>query len=143
MYCKYCGEEFQTENAVVCVKCGAPKGKGENYCQNCGKAVPQNAAICMSCGVAINELPDAEAKSKIVAGVLGILLGQFGVHNFYLGYNQKAIIQLVCTIVGYLTSCLFFGAFIVAGIAIWGIVEGIMILTGNINVDASGRKLRD
>lgn len=143
MYCKYCGEEFQSDDAVVCVKCGAPKGKGDNYCQNCGKAVPKNAAICMNCGVALTELPDADAKSKLVAGLLGIFLGQFGVHNFYLGYNQKAIIQLVCTIIGYLTSCLFIGGFIVAGIAIWGLVEGIMILTGHIAVDGKGKKLKE
>lgn len=35
-------------------------------------------------------MPDANtnpnAKSKMAAGLLGIFLGSFGVHNFYLGY---------------------------------------------------------
>ena len=35
-----------------------------------------------------------EKKSKIGAGLLGIFLGGFGVHNFYLGYKDKAIAQL-------------------------------------------------
>lgn len=25
-HCKYCGEPYSTVQAVVCVKCGAPKG---------------------------------------------------------------------------------------------------------------------
>ena len=30
---------------------------------------------------------DPRAKSKVAAGVLGILLGALGIHNFYLGYT--------------------------------------------------------
>lgn len=33
-------------------------------------------------------------KSRIVAGVLGILLGGFGVHKFYLGYQKEGLIML-------------------------------------------------
>lgn len=143
MYCKYCGEKYTTDEAVMCVKCGAPKGKGNNYCPNCGRAVPQNAVVCMNCGVSLEELPGSDAKSKIAAGLLGIFLGQLGVHNFYLGYTSKAVIQLVLTIVGYITMCFGIGALLVGGISIWGLVEGIMILTGNIDRDAMGRKLKD
>src|SRR5215218_1174928 len=58
-------------------------------------------------------------KSKMTAGLLGIFLGGFGVHNFYLGNTNKAIIQIVVTLV----TC---------GIgSIWGLIEGIMILTGS------------
>jgi TM2 domain-containing membrane protein YozV len=70
-------------------------------------------------------------KSKIAAGLLGIFLGGLGVHNFYLGYTQKGIIQLV---LGICTCGLS---------SIWGLIEGIMILTGSINTDAQGRPLRD
>lgn len=143
MYCKFCGEQFPTDQAVVCVKCGAPKGKGKNYCQNCGRAVPQNAVVCMNCGVALEEIPDQNAKSKLAAGLLGIFLGHLGVHNFYLGYTSKAVIQLVLSIVGYCTVCLGIGSLIILGTAIWGLVEGIMILTGSISSDADGRKLKD
>lgn len=83
------------------------------------------------------------AKSKVAAGLLGIFLGSFGVHNFYLGYTTKAVIQLVCTIVGYLLCCVGIGVFVVMGIGIWGLVEGIMILVGKIDTDASGNLLKD
>ena len=142
-YCKHCGELYSTEQAVICVKCGAPKGKGTNYCHNCGRAVPQNAAVCMNCGVALDEVPDVNAKSKMAAGLLGIFLGHLGVHNFYLGYTNKAVIQLILSIVGYITSCFGVGVLLVAGAGIWGLVEGIMILTGNIDTDGQGRKLKD
>lgn len=80
-------------------------------------------------------------KSKIAAGLFGIFLGAFGVHNFYLGYTKKAVIQLVATIVGFLLSCLGIGVFVVLGIEIWGLVEGIFILTGKTSTDANGNPL--
>ena len=68
-------------------------------------------------------------KSKMAAGLLGIFLGGFGVHNFYLGFTSKAVIQIVVSLI----TC---------GIgSLWGFIEGIMILTGSINTDASGRPL--
>ena len=111
------------------------------YCSNCGKELKEGADICLNCGKIINEQrkvatnKDPNAKSKIVGGILGILVGCFGVHNFYLGYTNKAVAQLLIT----LLSC-----FILCPIsAIWGLIEGIMILTGNIDQDANGRKLTD
>ena len=32
-------------------------------------------------------------KQKLVAGLLAIFLGCYGVHNFYLGYTKKAVMQ--------------------------------------------------
>ncbi|MDD6396035.1 MAG: NINE protein [Firmicutes bacterium] len=78
---------------------------------------------------------DPNAKSKIAAGILGILLGAFGVHNFYLGYTGKAIAQLLITLLSCFTLCWVS--------EIWGLIEGIMILTGSIAVDATGRPLSD
>lgn len=142
-YCKHCGEAYQTDQAVICVKCGAPKGRGTNFCQNCGKPVQPGTAVCMNCGVPNRELPPADAKSKLAAGLFGIFLGSFGVHNFYLGYTGKAVTQLVLSIVGILLSCIVVGVFILIGVGIWGLVEGIMILTGTISTDASGQMLKD
>ena len=70
-------------------------------------------------------------KNKLVAGILGILIGVFGVHNFYLGYTGKAVAQLLLTLLGSVFTC---GLSAVA-VWIWGLVEGIMILTGGIKVD--------
>ena len=41
-------------------------------------------------------------KSKLVAGLLGIFLGGFGVHKFYLGYTKEGIIMLAVWLVGLL-----------------------------------------
>ena len=75
------------------------------------------------------------AKSKVAAGELGILLGTIGVHNFYLGFTGKGLAQLLIS----LLSCGFLSPIS----SIWGLIEGIMILTGSINRDARGMPLRD
>lgn len=74
----------------------------------------------------------------MAAGLLGIFLGSLGVHNFYLGYTGKAVAQLLLSIIG-VFAC---GIGPIAA-WIWGLVEGIQILTGNIRTDASGRPLND
>ena len=62
------------------------------------------------------------AEKKIIAGVLGILLGSIGVHKFFLGYIKEGIIMLLIT---------FIGSFIVVGpviMTIIGLIEGIIYL---------------
>lgn len=95
---------------------------------------------------------DLVARSRVVAGVLGILLGSLGVHNFYTGYHQFAWIQLGSTVGSVILTILTFGLFapissvVIPGIAIWGLVEGIMFLTqrtGRYSTDGAGRPLRD
>ena len=76
-----------------------------------------------------------EKKSRIGAGLLGILLGGFGAHNFYLGYTGKAVAQLLIT-------CLSFGLLYFIS-STWGLIEGILILVGTINKDADGKVLED
>ncbi|MEU6025148.1 TM2 domain-containing protein [Micromonospora sp. NBC_01739] len=69
-------------------------------------------------------------KSKLVAGILQILLGGFGVGRFYMGDTKTGVIQLIVTIV----TC---------GIgSLWGLIDGILILV-NGGVDGQGRPLRD
>jgi TM2 domain-containing membrane protein YozV len=60
---------------------------------------------------------------KLLAGILGIVLGAFGVHKFVLGYTKEGIIMLV---VGLLGGLLCFPYVIVQVI---GLIEGIMYLT--------------
>ena len=79
----------------------------------------------------------------MAAGLFGIFLGCWGVHNFYLGYTGKAVAQLVLSIVGIITSCLYIGVFLILAAEIWGLIEGIMILSGSINTDADGVPLTD
>ncbi len=72
---------------------------------------------------------------QLAGGLLGVFLGVWGVHNFYLGYTQKAVAQLLLGTLG---------AFFVVGSiisAIWGLIEGVFILTGEINQDGEGRPI--
>ncbi len=64
-----------------------------------------------------NEVTNSGENKKVLAGILGILLGGFGIHKFYLGYNKEGLIQLVIT-------------FVTCGAAsIVGFIEGIIYLT--------------
>ncbi len=109
-----------------------------NYCSNCGKKVNENQDVCLNCGVNLKKdkkIDNVNGKSKITAGILGIFLGCFGVHNFYLGYNGKALAQLLITLLS---------IFLLSWVsAIWGLIEGILILTGSIKEDAFGNPLVD
>lgn len=60
-------------------------------------------------------------KDKLAAGLLGMFLGMFGAHKFYLGYTKEAVLTLVIA----LCTC-GFGASVMAVI---GFVEGILYLT--------------
>ena len=62
---------------------------------------------------------------KILAGILGILLGAFGVHKFILGYNKEGIIMLAATLVLGVVTCGMFAW--VVGVV--GLIEGIIYLT--------------
>ncbi|MCI5918024.1 MAG: NINE protein [Roseburia sp.] len=131
MYCRNCGQQYATDEAVMCVKCGVQKGTGNNFCPQCGQPTPPNSVVCLNCGVSLQNYGMQPQKSKMAAGLLGIFLGGWGIHNFYLGNTTRGIIQIIVTIV----TC---------GIgAIWGLVEGIMILTGAINTDSKGNPLKD
>lgn len=75
---------------------------------------------------------NAPLKSRIAAGVLGVFLGGFGIHRFYLGYTAIGIVQILVTVL----TC---------GVGhFWGFIEGICILAGAaITTDAEGRPMRD
>jgi TM2 domain-containing membrane protein YozV len=62
---------------------------------------------------------------KILAGILAIVLGGFGIHKFILGYTKEGIIMLVVTIILGAITC---G---IAATAVWviGLIEGIIYLT--------------
>lgn len=121
-FCTNCGQSL-IEGANNCPNCGAPVNGGGNVnynSENDNQNVPQNV----------------NAKSKVAAGLLGIFLGSFGVHNFYLGYTGKAVAQLLLTLIGWILCGL---GPLAAGI--WRLIEGIMILAGSIKVDGKGQPL--
>ena len=101
------------------------------FCSGCGESMPADAQFCAKCGKRNLTLAEAAApgvipapapgdytpgaKSRITAGILGILLGGIGVHKFYLNNVGLGIL--------YLVFCW------TAIPAIIGLVEGIIYLT--------------
>jgi TM2 domain-containing membrane protein YozV len=78
----------------------------------------------------VNSATGISDKSKVVAGVLQILLGAFGAGRFYTGHTGKAIAQIAVT-------------WVLCGAgAVWPLIDGILILVKG-GTDAQGRPLRD
>jgi hypothetical protein len=66
-------------------------------------------------------------KSKLVAGLLQLFLGTFGIGRFYLGYTGLGVAMLL---VSWLTC------------GIWPLIDAILIFLGRVP-DSDGRTLRD
>lgn len=64
------------------------------YCTNCGESIDDKAVICPKCGVAQPSAIGTE-KNKLVAALLAIFLGGFGIHKFYLNRPVQGIIYLL------------------------------------------------
>lgn len=125
----------------LCPQCGAPIQAGATTCQYCGAAVPaaapaQNqAANTQQPVIIVQSAPQPQPqpqpqpepqidprqywpiKSKVVAGILAILLGGIGVHKFYLGQTGKGVLYLLFCWT-YIPSIISF-------------IEGIIILCSN------------
>ena len=114
------------------------------YCSKCGAEVSVHDSFCNNCGASLNDSDLGQnnnsnnyainqGKSKIAAGLFGIFLGAFGVHNFYLGYTGKAVAQLLITVL----SCGILS--FISGT--WGLIEGILILASDNYLDSDGNLL--
>lgn len=153
MYCENCGSIIN-ENSNYCSNCGVKVKKPILKCEKCGFAIKEYDTTCDNCGQVIDKNKynnqynstysnsesyntytdnspiqnfNKKQKSKIVAGILGVLVGSLGIHRFYLGYIGIGIVQIILTI-------------LTGGIAsLWGFIEGILILCGTgITTDADG-----
>ena len=103
-----------------CTKCGAQNDELATYCVNCQTPLTPAAGYQPMQSVNQGAMTDWKAMGadkKVVAGILGILLGGLGIHKFFLGYTTEGILQIVISFV----TC-------GAG-SIIGLVEGILYLT--------------
>ena len=122
MFCRNCGQPVD-EKAIACPQCGVPPSMEKKFCSNCGTPTQPNQILCVKCGVSLAKRgAGIGGKNRIVAGVLGILLGSLGAHKFYLGYTKQGLIMLLVSI---LTSWTWIGPFIIWTI---GLIEGILYL---------------
>lgn len=146
-FCHACGNEIP-EGVQFCNNCGTPvaaptpsvdpaQGMNPNMNQGMNQGMPQynqgyNQGMPQyNQGYNQQQYNGQASKSKVTAGILGLLLGAWGIHNFYLGKTSRGVIQIFVTIF----TC---------GIgSLWGVIEGIMILCGSINTDGNGNPLSD
>lgn len=140
MFCKYCGKEIE-DGKEVCEECASKETKVEETKTEEPKkeevVVEAPKAENNNTNSTVNNTNTANTtqKSKLAAGLFGIFLGSFGVHNFYLGFTGKAVAQLLITVLS--CGCLSPVS------AIWGLIEGILILAGDSSKDAYGNDLKE
>ncbi|MBT3194003.1 MAG: zinc ribbon domain-containing protein [Verrucomicrobia bacterium] len=91
------------------------------FCTECGNEILDKAAICVHCGVLTSNRPlgsdSAVVKKRSTYVLFGLFLGGFGIHNFYAGYNSRAVTQLLVVL---LTGILIVPVFVVG---IWVLYE--------------------
>lgn len=108
--CKFCGEKIATQQAAQHFQQAQPQQAAPQPQVIIQQAAPQQVYM-----TGIN--PSWPVKSKVVAGVLAILLGGIGVHKFYLGKIGSGILYL---------------CFCWTGIpALLGLIDGIIYLCSN------------
>lgn len=135
MFCSKCGNSMK-DDATFCPKCGTPKPNAKIFCTKCGTEVALGNTFCSNCGESLSASIAKNGKvyspkSKLAAGLLGVFFGGLGVHNFYLGKVGMGVLQIIVS-------------FATCGLgAIWGIVEGVMILTSPEPLDGEGRIMKD
>ena len=96
------------------------------YCKFCGAEIDDDCVVCPHCGKQVAPLKTEETtiesifgenvngKNKLIAALLALFLGDFGIHHFYLGNNRAGILSVI---------------FFWTGIPwIIGIVQGVMML---------------
>ena len=129
VFCPKCGAQ-NYDSAVICGTCQAvlPVISGQQQQAQADYQQPYQPSyepiqppIPMYGQPMVQDWKTAGADKKVVAGILGILVGGLGIHKFMLGYQREGVIMLLVSVL----SC-----FTLYGIMhVIGIVEGIMYLT--------------
>jgi len=149
MFCRNCGKEL-VGTPEICTSCGARPMAANSFCSNCGAATTPLTEICMKCGARVAKAGstttaapagDVSAKSRMVAMLLALFLGQLGIHRFYLGKIGTGVVMLVLTIIGYATVWLIIGFIPLAVVWVWNLIDFIMILAGSMK-DKEGKTVQ-
>ena len=118
MFCKKCGKNINERKS--CPYCG--DGKTEEYIS----LTPKNWILSSPLSL--------DNTSLFIAGILQIFTGCFGLGRFYMKSYKIGTIQLLVTLLSILLSLTGAVIFLSVGF-IWGIIDGIMILSGKVRFD--------
>jgi TM2 domain-containing membrane protein YozV len=80
-------------------------------------------------------------KSSLVAGLLQLFFGVWGIGRFYIGSTTIGALQLSAFVLSLILCLVLIGAFLLPCVWIWAVIDAIMIFTGSVR-DSQGRKLR-
>lgn len=144
--CPFCRAPIEGDEVPECPDCGIPHHL-ECWIENNGCSIPgcsqapddepkmsvnspgtgsqgearrvPMAAFPAGQGLPVTSIDRCAAKSRSVFMVLGLILGPFGIHNFYAGYTLRGTFQLALT-----CATLFYGA---AVTWCWAVIEILMV----------------
>lgn len=146
MYCFKCGTEI-SDKAKVCPNCNQVLNENQQNSYNSTQTYyqPNNQNYNQTNNQSYyqpneqyynsnTDFQQNQQKSAYIAGLLAFFLGTLGVHNYYLGNNNRATAQLLLSLLTFGIGAVF--------VQIWTIIEGIQLFTGSINVDADGVALK-
>ncbi|WP_049642807.1 TM2 domain-containing protein [Candidatus Rhodobacter oscarellae] len=68
-----------------------------------------------------------DSKSILVAYLLAIFFGGFGIHRFYLGRSGSAAAMLIMFVLGWVTFAIVVGIILLIAVGIWVIVDLFLI----------------
>ena len=143
MFCMNCGKEL-VDIPRICPSCGAKPPAGSSFCNACGAPTDPLTEICVKCGLRLGK---AEARvisqsSRLVATLLCLFLGQFGVHRFYVGRLGSAVGMLVLGILGWSTLWIFgLGLIFLIPVWIWALIDFIFMVSGDMR-DHEGKAIK-
>ena len=127
-----------------CVQCDYLRGHGVDYCPDCGAPTKARDRKCRECGGTLFILRNLKPRRRFTTALLAFTVGMFGIHNFYLGYMRRALLQLTLSVIS-LAILLLLQFGLVAGVPIftfvWACFEGVKVVIGNTRVDADGNFL--
>ncbi len=152
--CKICSRPMD-DNFNACPYCGADvnaqpteeNNQQNTYQQNSnynsyGDTPPFTGSFQQQTGYqqsSSNYTPEPRPqRSAYIAAILAFFGGFLGLHNFYLDNKKTAWIQLIISLVGIVLT---FGIATVA-MEVWGVIDGLKLLKGEINLDGTGAKIK-
>ncbi len=135
--------------------------ESQKNCKNCGNILGRAETKCSRCGISYSEKKDytnttsytsssASDKKRLPALLFVLFLPVLGAHRFYVGKTGSAIAMIfgyvswiigMSLIISQETSGILF-MLIGTGIAIWQVVDLVMIITGSFT-DIEGKPLED